>query len=115
MTHGNGLGKIFIQCQTAGNGAGNAGHFQSVGHAGAIVIALGAQKDLGLVFQPTKGLGVNDLIRIPLIAGTDIVFMYVFAIRTALGLVGKGCLGMKGTMLQSFQFFTHGHNNTPLF
>ncbi len=69
MAHCRSFGQILVQPQGAGCGAGNAGHFQGVGHAGAVVVALGLEKNLGLVHQPSERTAVEDAIGIPLITG----------------------------------------------
>ena len=49
MAQGDGLGQILVQAQSAGDRAGDLGDFQRVGQAGAVVVALRGEKDLGLL------------------------------------------------------------------
>ena len=48
-----------------GDGAGDAGDLQGVGHAGAVVVPLRLKEHLGLVLQPPESLGVDDPVRCP--------------------------------------------------
>jgi hypothetical protein len=45
-----------------------------MGQAGPIVITGGRKKDLGFMFQPTKGLAVDDPVPIPLKSRTEGAF-----------------------------------------
>ena len=54
VTQGDGLGKVFIELQGFGNGAGDLGYFQGVGQAGPVVVTAGREKNLGFMFQPPE-------------------------------------------------------------
>ena len=71
VSQGDGLGQVLVEGKRPGNGSGDSGDLQGVGHSGAVVVALGLEKDLGLMLQPPEGLGVHDPIHIPLKAGAD--------------------------------------------
>ena len=49
VAQGDGLGQVLVEQQRSGYGAGDAGDLQCVGKAGAVVVALGLQKHLGLM------------------------------------------------------------------
>ena len=72
MAQGDGLGQILVQVKAPGNGPGNAGHLQGMGHAGAVVVPFRLEKDLGLMHQPAEGFGVDDPVDIPLVTGADL-------------------------------------------
>ena len=52
---GDAFGQIVVQSQRLGQRAGDLGHLQAVGQAGAEVIALVRHKHLGLLLQPAEG------------------------------------------------------------
>ena len=74
MTQGDGFGQIFVKPKGSGNGAGNAADLDGMGHTGTVVVAFRLQEHLGFVHQAAKRFAVDDAVRIPLIAGTDIAF-----------------------------------------
>ena len=53
------LGQILIEPQLAGERAGDLGHFQGVGQAGAVVIAFVEHENLGFVLQTPESRGMN--------------------------------------------------------
>ena len=61
-----GFHQVFVGTQGAGNGAADLGHFQRVGQAGAEVIAFKIDEDLGLVFQPAEGSGMQHPVAVAL-------------------------------------------------
>ena len=91
VTHGDGLRQILVQRQGSRNRPGNPGDLQCMGHTGAVMVTFRGQKHLGLMHQPAEGLGVDDPVRIPLIAGAHIGVRRLFRGKTATALVGKGC------------------------
>ena len=50
------FGEVFVEEEGAGDGAGDLSDFEGVGHAGAVVIAFGGEKDLRLAFEAAEGL-----------------------------------------------------------
>ena len=66
VREGNGFGKVFVQTQGPGKGAGDLGNFNAVGEAGAEEVAFVIHKDLGFVFEPAKGRGVDDTVPVAL-------------------------------------------------
>ena len=64
-----GLGQILIEPQRAGYGPGDARDLEGVGQAGAVVVALRLQKDLGLVLEAPEGLAMGYAIHVALEAG----------------------------------------------
>ena len=112
MSHGDGLCQIFVQPQRPCDGSGNAADLQGVGHPGAVVVALGLQKHLGLVHQPAEGLGMNNAVNVPLITSAHVLRPGLFRPRTSLALVGEGRQRIQALMLLPFQFFPHSHDNS---
>lgn len=66
MAQGDGLGQVFVQLQTGGNGSGYLGNLQDMGEPGPIMIPGWRKKDLGLMLQATKGFRVKNTIPISL-------------------------------------------------
>ena len=64
-----GLGQVLVEPQPPGDGPGDAGDLQRVGHAGTVVVALRLQKYLGLVLEPAERFAVYDAVNVPLKAG----------------------------------------------
>ena len=91
MAHGNGFRQIFIEAQGPGDGGCNPGDLQSMGHAGAVMIALRLQKHLGFVHQAAEGFAVDNPVNIPLITGAHIPLPVFLKPGTACGSVRKGC------------------------
>ena len=60
------LGQVLVEAERAGDGAGDPAGLQGVGEAGAVVIALGGDEDLGLVLEPAEGLRVDDPVAVAL-------------------------------------------------
>jgi hypothetical protein len=59
-----GLGKILVQAQRAGERAGDLGDFQGMGEARPVVVALVEHEYLGLVLEPAKRRRVDDPVAI---------------------------------------------------
>ena len=89
MAHGNGFRQVFVEAKGTGNGGGNPGNLQSVGHAGTVVVAFRLQKHLGLVHETAEGLGMHYPVNIPLITGAHIPVPFFFHPWTACGLIRK--------------------------
>src|SRR3954447_2104953 len=62
----NRLGELFMQAQDFCDAPRDLRHLERMGQSSAIVIACRRKKALRLVFQPPKGLRVNDAIAVPL-------------------------------------------------
>ena len=60
------LGQVLVQPQRPGDGAGDPARFEGVGEAGAVVVALRGDEDLGLVLEPPKGLRMDDPVAVAL-------------------------------------------------
>ena len=71
----NGFDQVFVRAQRAGNGAPDLGHFQGVGEAGAVIIALVVDEYLGFIFQAAESRGVKDAVAVALKSGAVIGFM----------------------------------------
>jgi len=63
---GNPLGQILVQAQRPSDGAGDLGDLDRVGQAGAVVVALVLDEDLGLVLEAAEGRGVDDPVAVAL-------------------------------------------------
>ena len=66
MGQGHGLGQIGVQVQHAGDGARDLRHFDRMGQAGAVIIALMFHEDLRLVLQAAEGRGMDDPVPVAL-------------------------------------------------
>ena len=108
---GRGLGKVFIQPQRAADGSCNPADLQRVGHARAVVVPLGREKDLRLVHEPPEGLAVDDPVRIPLVACAHLVFLR--RIEPALRLRRLLRVRRKEHVFLLFESFADGHTLTP--
>ena len=114
VAHGDGFCQIFVESQRPGHGPGNPGHLQGVGHAGAVVVSLGAEEYLGLVHQTAKCFAVNDSVVVALVTGSHIVLTEKLLPGTAGALVGKGCQRIQTAVLLIFQFLFHCHGTQLL-
>ena len=61
---GDGLGQILIQPQRMGQRPRDLRHLQTVGQAGAIMVALMSHEHLRLALQPTEGGRVDDAVTV---------------------------------------------------
>ena len=113
VAHSDCLRQVFIQTQRTGDGAGNAGHLQRVGHTGAVMVAFRLEKDLCLVHQAAESLGVDNAVDIPLVAGSYILKFVIFLTDAAFAFVGKSCKRIQPPMFLIFQFFAYCHKITP--
>ena len=66
VAQADGLRQILVQPEGPRHGARQTGDLQGVGQAGAVVVSLRLEKDLGLVLETAKGLGVGAAVDIPL-------------------------------------------------
>ena len=57
---GDRLGQCLLASQSVGDGPGDLTHLQGVGEAGAEVVPLVVDEDLGFVLQASEGAGVDD-------------------------------------------------------
>ena len=60
------FGQIGIQAKHTRDGARDLCHLDRMGKAGAVIIALMLDKDLGLVLEPPKGRGMDDPVAVAL-------------------------------------------------
>src|SRR5207245_8067098 len=61
--------QVFVQPQRPGYVARNGGYFYRVREPRAQVVPGAVEKNLGLVFEPPKGAGVNDPVAVALVFG----------------------------------------------
>ena len=59
-----GLSQVLVDCEGARECTGDLRDLQAVGEAGAIVIALVIDEDLGLVIEPPEGRRMEDAVAI---------------------------------------------------
>ena len=78
-----------------------------MGHAGAVVVPLRLQKDLGLVLEPPEGLGVDDPVDVPLEAGAGGTGLQRRLPPPGLG--RQACKGGEHLPLQRLGLFAQGH------
>ena len=110
VAQGRGFHQILVEPESPGNGAGNAADLQGVGHAGAVVVALGLEKHLGLVHQPPEGFGVDNAVGIPLVAGAHVALL--FPVGASLSLGGLLRPGREQRVFLLLQEFSYGHTIT---
>ena len=111
VAHGNGLRQILVQAQGPGDGPRDAADLQGVGHPGAVMVPLRAEKDLGLVHQAAKGFAVDDPVNVPLIAGPDIVRARFLRSGSSGAFVRKGGKRVEPSVLLKFQFLPNRHRD----
>ena len=63
------LGKVLVQGERAGDGAGDLGYLEGVREARAVVVALGCEEDLRLMREPPEALAVKDAVAVALEGG----------------------------------------------
>ena len=107
VAQGGGLGQVLVEAQAPGDGPGDAGDLQGVGHAGAVVVPLGLEKDLGLVHQPPEGLTVDDAVDVPLKTGAQRALL-LFP-RPAPGLLRQAGVGRELLPLPRLGLLPNGH------
>ena len=104
VTESYGLHQILIEPQGPCHSAGKAADLKGVGKAGAVMVALGLQKDLSLVLQAAEGLGVGYSVDIPLVAGADIALL--LRVQPAFGLFRQLPVGADDKVFQLLALFT---------
>ena len=92
---GDGFSEVFVEAEDAGQGAGNLGDLDGVGQTGAVVVAFGVEKDLGLPFESTKGGTVEDAVAVALEAGAERVLRFGMLAAPGVG-GGLGVGGQEG-------------------
>ena len=113
VTHGGCLGQVFIQAQGSGNGPGDPGYLQSMGHPGPVMVALRLQKHLGLMHQAAEAAAVEDAVRVPLVAGAVLPLRFRSPPPTALRSLGGP--GGQIHFFPLFNDFSDGHFSHPLY
>jgi hypothetical protein len=66
------LDQVLVEEERPADGAGDLGYLEGMGEASPVVVGGGSDKDLGLVHQPAKALGVEDPIAVPLERGSQV-------------------------------------------
>ena len=70
------LDEVLVEEERPADSAGNLGHLEGVGEAGPVVVTGGSDKDLGLVHQPAKTLGVEDTVAVALERGAQVALWF---------------------------------------
>ena len=76
MSQRHGLGQFLVQAQRSGNCPGHLGDLNGMGQAGAKIVALVLNKDLGLVLEPAKCAGMDDPVPVPLKGRAKFAFLF---------------------------------------
>ncbi len=97
----NGFDKILVCAQATRQRPPDLCYLQGVGKACAIVVALGVDEDLRLVFQSAEGRSMQDAIAIPLEDGA--IPRFVFGISSALRLTASHPEGCQMLVFDGFQ------------
>jgi hypothetical protein len=66
VDEGKGLGKVFVEAEFGGSGAGDLGDLDGVGEAAAKVVGGSAGEDLRLAGEAAEGAGLHDALAIAL-------------------------------------------------
>ena len=106
MPQGNGIRQVLVQPERPGNGAGNLGNFQAVGHAGAIMIPR-HDINLCLALQPPERFGMKYPVPVPLELGAKAAFLHG---RFSLCLAALGSLGRQILILELFSMLSYIHS-----
>jgi hypothetical protein len=83
-----------------------------VSEAGDEVVTLGVDEHLGLVFEPTERLGVEDAIAIALKGCPKLVVFFSFLATGTGG--GFGCARSQELLLEPFSFFSYSAEKSGL-
>ena len=84
VSQGDGLGQVLVEGKRPGNGSGDSGDLQGVGHSGAVVVALRRKKHLCFLFQPPETFTVQNSVPVTLVAGPQVIFRFRGAAAKAL-------------------------------
>ena len=106
-----GLSKVLVQGQAPGDGAGDTGDLQGVGHAGAVVVPLRLKEHLGLVLQPPESVAVDDAVDVPLKGGADGTLL--LRPLPPPGILGQACHGGQGLYLPLLGPLSQSHGHPP--
>jgi hypothetical protein len=112
VAQGDRLGQVLVQAERLGDRPADGRDFEGVGQARAVMVAVGGQEDLGLVFEASEALGVEDAIPVALEGRAEGVrsFLALAAARIA----AKTGLGRQGLGLGLFQLFPDIRHGFPL-
>ena len=92
VRQGQRFGKIGIQMQSAGNGAGHLRDFESVGEAIAKMIGVARGEDLRFGFEAAEGAGMNDAVAVArVVVAIGMLRLGVTAAAGAAHVHGVGC------------------------
>ena len=106
------LAEILVQAQRPRDRARKTRDLQRMGQPRAVVVALGLQKDLGLVFQAPEGLGMGDAVDVALKAGADGALL--LGMLPPLRIRGAHAVRPDQDLFQLFAFFSRtGHLSSP--
>jgi hypothetical protein len=93
MREAQSFGQILVKAQGARDCAPNLRDLKTVCQADAVVIAVGRDKDLSLVAQPSKGDGVDDTVTVALeYIAWPAHFTMRFRVQPAAAAVGMRCI-----------------------
>ena len=107
MPQGDGLRQILIQAQRSGDRPGDLRHLQGMRQPGTVVISLGTQEHLRLMFHSAKGFRVQDPVPVPLIHSSDITLSF-FSFPSP-RFCTEGCIGTEKLFFSQLRFFTYCH------
>ena len=112
VPQGDGFRQVLVEAQRPRDGAGHLLYLQGVGQAGAEMVALRCDEDLGLELQPPEALGVQDAVAVPLVIRAQVV--------RADGAVASGAFRASGRefgkalLLPQFGFLAYCHGRILL-
>ncbi len=87
---GQAFGQILVQADDARHRAGDLRNLEAVGQAGAVIVALVIDENLGLVFQLAEGFRVDDAVAVALKGRSGVAFRFRMSASPALlGMAGE--------------------------
>ncbi len=114
VRQGDGFRQVLVEAKRARHGACDAGDLDGVGHPGAVMVAGGIEKDLGLVLQAPEGAAVDNAVAIPLERGAESVLILGMGAAPRLhAVLSPGRMMARLTLLQVITAARHPTKMSP--
>ena len=104
MTQGNRLSQIFVEPKTDRHGPCDLRHLKHMGQPCPIMVSGRGEKNLGFMFQPPEGFGMDDPVPVALKSGPQIARFW-FAGKPSPGLAAQAGIGGQGPPFLFFKLF----------
>ena len=102
------FGEIFVTAQSARQGPADLCNLDAVGQAIAIMVTLGIDKDLSLVFQAPESCRMNNTVAVALVDGA--IIMFILRIHATTALAAAHGIGREKLLFPCFQHLTCHHH-----